>query len=82
VRAWEPPAPAVNKVYLYFNGHIVRLVFAEQGAPELPAFVRSAVAMNPGDALQMAKTIADFLKPWEAAQIKAQQAAGVEKKDG
>ena len=83
VAAWEAPAPSINKIYAYFDGHTVRVVFAEQGAPELPSFVRSAVSMNPQTAIELWKLLRGFLAPVEEAIEKAKQAKqAAEKKDG
>lgn len=75
VAAWEVPAPTANKVYLYFDGNTVRIVFAEQGAPDLPSFVRTAVAVNVQTAIEFAKLLRNFLGPAEDALEKAKQAA-------
>jgi hypothetical protein len=75
VAAWQVPAPLSNKVYIYFDGHTVRIVFAEQGGPDLPAAVRSAVALVPQTAIEFSKLLRGMLAPVEEALTKAQEEA-------
>jgi hypothetical protein len=65
VMAWQAPGIMVNKVYMYFNGHSVRISFAEQGSPELPAVSRAAVVMAPGDAVEFSKALRTMLTGFE-----------------
>ena len=75
VAAWQVPAPMSNKVYVNFDGYAVRLVFAEQGSPDLPPAVRSAVTMAPGMGVELARILHQMLAQVEEAMAKAQQSA-------
>jgi hypothetical protein len=84
--AHQAAAVWANRIYIYSDGAMVRLVFADQGAPDWPPTVRSAVAMHPQSAIEFAKALRNILTPIEEALQRAQQAAAVppttEKKDG
>ena len=83
IAVWQVPSPTANKFYLYSDGHTIRLVFAEQGGPELPAVMRTAVAINPQSALALSSLLRNFLAPIEQQSAEqAKQTTSAEKTDG
>ena len=65
------PATLVNKAYAYFDGTLIRLVFADQGAPDWPAAPRASVAMHPALAAQVAKALASMAPQQPTALVVA-----------
>jgi hypothetical protein len=80
--AHQLPAVFVNRAYMYSDGAVVRIVFADQGAPDWPSAMRTAVLMQAPNALEFAKALRGMLAGLEEAIAKTQQAAGTEKKNG
>jgi hypothetical protein len=79
--AHQAPAILVNRAYIYFDGIAVRIVFADQGAPDWSATVRTSILMYPPTAIEFAKVLRNTLAGVEGA-IEQAKVAAAEKKDG
>ena len=61
----ESAAIYSNRFFVTIGPPVVRIGFAEQWGPESALHSRTAVALTIQDAIELAKTLTDLLKPFE-----------------
>lgn len=59
---WDGPAYYTNRIWVTFQGSIIRITFAEQGGPDIPPAFRVAVALTPADAVAFADVLENMVK--------------------
>ncbi len=62
--AYSGPAFVANRIYVTFGG-VVRITFAEQSAPDATPHFRTAVGLNPQDAIELRNLLTRMLQPFE-----------------